>query len=82
MLLLPLLNTRIDYNVLPKALKSLSVSGRFESIPSSLGFVVVVDYAHTPDALKNVLETAIELKPVNIITVFGAGVIGISLKDH
>ena len=64
---------KIDPEILPKALKAISVNGRFESITTSLGFVVIIDYAHTPDALKNVLETALEIKPVNIITVFGAG---------
>ncbi|HOJ50214.1 MAG TPA: UDP-N-acetylmuramoyl-L-alanyl-D-glutamate--2,6-diaminopimelate ligase [Spirochaetota bacterium] len=56
-----------------KGLKSVKVDGRFESITTSLGFIVVIDYAHTPDALKNILETTKELNPVNIITVFGAG---------
>lgn len=51
------------------------VSGRFETIRSSTGKTVVVDYAHTPDALENVLKTICDLKKANekIITVVGAG---------
>ncbi len=56
-----------------RGLKGVSVYGRFEALVNSLGFAVVIDYAHTPDALRNVLESARELKPMNIITVFGAG---------
>lgn len=49
------------------------VNGRFDILSSSRGYHVVVDYAHTPDALKNVLETIEELAPRRIITVVGAG---------
>jgi len=48
------------------------VRGRFEVI-NEKGFTVVIDYAHTPDALKNVLNTLKQLKKSRIITVFGAG---------
>ncbi|WP_421920633.1 UDP-N-acetylmuramoyl-L-alanyl-D-glutamate--2,6-diaminopimelate ligase [Marinifilum sp.] len=52
-----------------------SVDGRFESIISSNGVMAIVDYAHTPDALKNVLETIEALRTGNeqIITVVGSG---------
>jgi UDP-N-acetylmuramoyl-L-alanyl-D-glutamate--2,6-diaminopimelate ligase len=52
-----------------------SVSGRFETIPSPLGYTAVVDYAHTPDALVNVLRSIREVLngKGNIITVVGAG---------
>jgi UDP-N-acetylmuramoyl-L-alanyl-D-glutamate--2,6-diaminopimelate ligase len=52
-----------------------SVDGRFETIRSSNGIAAVVDYAHTPDALKNVLEAINQIrKPGNeLITVVGAG---------
>jgi UDP-N-acetylmuramoyl-L-alanyl-D-glutamate--2,6-diaminopimelate ligase len=49
------------------------VPGRFERIDEGQPFVVVVDYAHTDDALRNLLETARELKPARILTLFGAG---------
>jgi UDP-N-acetylmuramoyl-L-alanyl-D-glutamate--2,6-diaminopimelate ligase len=49
------------------------VPGRFEKIENSLGLHIFVDYAHTDDALKNLLLTVRELKPARIILVFGAG---------
>jgi UDP-N-acetylmuramoyl-L-alanyl-D-glutamate--2,6-diaminopimelate ligase len=49
------------------------VPGRLERIDSGLGFSVIVDYAHTDDALKNLLETVRELGPRRVITVFGCG---------
>ncbi|MCW5965244.1 MAG: UDP-N-acetylmuramoyl-L-alanyl-D-glutamate--2,6-diaminopimelate ligase [Bryobacterales bacterium] len=49
------------------------VPGRFERVDSGQPFAVVVDYAHTPDALRNVLQTARRLKPHRVITVFGCG---------
>jgi len=52
-----------------------AVDGRFEYIRSENGITAVVDYAHTPDALKNVLLTIQEIRTGNeqIITVVGAG---------
>ena len=51
------------------------VSGRFDAIRSSKGYTAIVDYAHTPDALVNVLNTIQEVLNGrgNIITVVGAG---------
>jgi len=50
------------------------VPGRFQSIDEGQPFLVVVDYAHTDDALRNLIATARELGPSSrIITVFGAG---------
>ncbi|MCT4508541.1 MAG: UDP-N-acetylmuramoyl-L-alanyl-D-glutamate--2,6-diaminopimelate ligase [Tepidibacter sp.] len=53
--------------------KTNGVSGRFESVDTDKGFSVIIDYAHTPDALENVLKTAKEFVKGNIITVFGCG---------
>ena len=52
-----------------------SVSGRFQYFISEDRITAVIDYAHTPDALKNVLETinAIRTKNENLITVVGCG---------
>ncbi|HVA72119.1 MAG TPA: UDP-N-acetylmuramoyl-L-alanyl-D-glutamate--2,6-diaminopimelate ligase [Candidatus Limnocylindrales bacterium] len=51
-----------------------SVPGRFERIAGGQPFLVIVDYAHTDDALRNLISTARELCPENrIITLFGAG---------
>lgn len=52
------------------------VHGRLESVPNSHGILVLIDYAHKPDALEKVLVTLRELKPTatsRIITVFGCG---------
>lgn len=50
-------------------------AGRFEQVVSKKNIVGIVDYAHTPDALKNVLETIVDLREGNqqIITVVGCG---------
>ncbi|MBE7692870.1 UDP-N-acetylmuramoyl-L-alanyl-D-glutamate--2,6-diaminopimelate ligase [Tenacibaculum finnmarkense] len=52
-----------------------SVSGRFEYVISGDGVTAVVDYAHTPDALKNVLQTINDIRTdtQNIFTVVGCG---------
>ncbi len=52
-----------------------SVEGRFQYIKSPHGIVGIVDYAHTPDALKNVLETIKEIRTGNeqVITLIGCG---------
>lgn len=56
------------------ALKKVKgVPGRFEPVENDKGFTVLVDYAHKPDSLKNVLLTIKEFCKGNIITVFGCG---------
>ncbi|HXK81291.1 MAG TPA: UDP-N-acetylmuramoyl-L-alanyl-D-glutamate--2,6-diaminopimelate ligase [Bacteroidales bacterium] len=52
-----------------------AVEGRFETIRSDNGITAIVDYAHTPDALENVLQTITEIIDIenSIITVVGAG---------
>ena len=50
-----------------------SVPGRFERIFADIPFAIIVDYAHTPDGVKNVLETARQITKNKIITVFGCG---------
>ncbi len=51
------------------------VEGRFDAVRSVDGKLAIVDYAHTPDALKNVLEAITEIRTRNeqVITVVGAG---------
>lgn len=49
------------------------VEGRFENVKNTKGLNVIVDYAHTPDALENVLTTAKEFVKGKVITVFGCG---------
>ena len=50
-----------------------AVSGRFELVNCGQPFAVAVDYAHTPDGLKNILETARDIVTNRIIVVFGCG---------
>lgn len=52
-----------------------SVEGRFDYMKSSDGIIAIVDYAHTPDALQNVLDTISNLRTGNetLITVVGCG---------
>lgn len=49
------------------------VAGRFQTVRSKKGFQAVVDYAHTPDGLDNILKTAREFAKGRIITIFGCG---------
>jgi UDP-N-acetylmuramoyl-L-alanyl-D-glutamate--2,6-diaminopimelate ligase len=53
--------------------KAPQVPGRLEVVPAKRQFQVFVDYAHTPDALGNVLKTLRELQPRKLIAVFGCG---------
>jgi UDP-N-acetylmuramoyl-L-alanyl-D-glutamate--2,6-diaminopimelate ligase len=50
-----------------------AVPGRFERIDQGQPFVVVVDYAHTDDALRNTIAVARGLNPKRVITLFGCG---------
>jgi len=49
------------------------VPGRFERVDEGQPFLVVVDYAHTDDALRSVIAVARELHPKRVITLFGCG---------
>jgi UDP-N-acetylmuramoyl-L-alanyl-D-glutamate--2,6-diaminopimelate ligase len=63
-----------DLEVITRALeKCTGAPGRFERVPHAGDFAVVVDYAHSDDALLNVLRTAREVTRGKIITVFGCG---------
>jgi UDP-N-acetylmuramoyl-L-alanyl-D-glutamate--2,6-diaminopimelate ligase len=50
-----------------------AVPGRFERVDEGQPFVVVVDYAHTDDALRNVISMARGLRPKRVVTLFGCG---------
>ncbi|MGB2750718.1 MAG: UDP-N-acetylmuramoyl-L-alanyl-D-glutamate--2,6-diaminopimelate ligase [Pyrinomonadaceae bacterium] len=63
-----------DLDSIVKGLSTcVGAPGRFERVPHDGDFAVVVDYAHTDDALLNTLKTARELTDGRIITVFGCG---------
>ena len=62
-------------DVLQAISKLQRVKGRFETIKSPSGIFFIIDYAHTPDALENVLDSINEIRTKNerLITVFGCG---------
>jgi UDP-N-acetylmuramoyl-L-alanyl-D-glutamate--2,6-diaminopimelate ligase len=60
----------VEVSSLPAAAR---VPGRFEPVDEGQPFAVLVDYAHTPDSLENVLRAARELADGRVIAVFGAG---------
>jgi UDP-N-acetylmuramoyl-L-alanyl-D-glutamate--2,6-diaminopimelate ligase len=65
----------LSNEVIEKGIRNLeSVSGRFQRIDLGQPFLVIVDYAHTDDALENLIRTARELNPKGrVITLFGCG---------
>lgn len=64
----------IAVDVIKATLEKLTgVAGRFEQVDCGQNFTVVVDYAHTPDGLENILKTGQEIKENRLITVFGCG---------
>ncbi|ANY71321.1 UDP-N-acetylmuramoyl-L-alanyl-D-glutamate--2,6-diaminopimelate ligase [Paenibacillus ihbetae] len=65
---------QVPFHVIQQGLHGLSnVSGRMEVIDEQQDFLVLVDYAHTPDSLDNALSTLREFADQRIITVFGCG---------
>src|SRR3984885_182878 len=64
----------LDWNTITRAIAHAPlVPGRFESVQQGQPFLIVVDYAHTDDALRNVISVARELHPKRVITLFGCG---------
>ena len=65
---------KIPLETITSALTKLpTIDGRLESVEEGQSFSVIVDYAHTPDGLLNVLQTIQEFAKGRIITVFGCG---------
>jgi UDP-N-acetylmuramoyl-L-alanyl-D-glutamate--2,6-diaminopimelate ligase len=70
--------TGLSYGLAPETIargiaQLRAVPGRFERVDEGQPFVVVVDYAHTDDALRNVIAVARGLNPKRVITLFGCG---------
>jgi len=69
--------TALALSIKPSAVKAglealNNVPGRMEAIVESQSFTVIVDYAHTPDAMENVFETLKPLTPGKLVAVFGS----------
>lgn len=69
------LNEGISLEHIKAGLEKVTVPGRCEIVTkgNDLGFDVIVDYAHTPDGLENILKTAREFTEGRLISVFGCG---------
>jgi len=64
----------IDAAVIKETLEAFTaVPGRFELVKAGQDFSIIVDYAHTPDGVENVLKTARKIAKKRIIAVFGCG---------
>ena len=64
----------IGLEAIDRGVRRLSrIPGRLEMVPNKRGLAIVVDYAHTPDALQKVLETLRPITEGRLITVFGCG---------
>ncbi len=69
-----LLNLGFSIESISKAVANLtSVKGRGEIVPVPKNFTVMIDYAHTPDGLKNILSSVKDITKGRIILVFGCG---------
>ncbi|MDD5686219.1 MAG: UDP-N-acetylmuramoyl-L-alanyl-D-glutamate--2,6-diaminopimelate ligase [Elusimicrobia bacterium] len=65
---------KVDFKDIVNGIKEFeTVPGRFETIDKGQPFTVIIDYAHTPDALLNLINAAKTIKHKRIITVFGCG---------
>jgi UDP-N-acetylmuramoyl-L-alanyl-D-glutamate--2,6-diaminopimelate ligase len=64
----------VDEDAIVRGVESVTgVPGRFETVDEGQPFAVIVDYAHTPDSLANVLRSARGLGDGRLVAVFGAG---------
>ncbi|HEX6761497.1 MAG TPA: UDP-N-acetylmuramoyl-L-alanyl-D-glutamate--2,6-diaminopimelate ligase [Gaiellaceae bacterium] len=64
----------IDEETIKRGIATVAaVPGRFEAVEEGQPFTVIVDYAHTPDSLANILQAARDLADRRVLVVFGAG---------
>lgn len=64
----------VEISLISSALERLDgVKGRAEIVPTGRDFTVIIDYAHTPDGLKNILSTFKEIKKGRLVCLFGCG---------
>ncbi|MBQ3817097.1 MAG: UDP-N-acetylmuramoyl-L-alanyl-D-glutamate--2,6-diaminopimelate ligase [Clostridia bacterium] len=68
------LEAGIPIDAVTKGISSLKgVKGRAESVPTGRNYTIIIDYAHTPDGLKNILSTFKECEKNRLIVLFGCG---------
>ena len=64
----------LPISVVADAIQSIEgIKGRAESVPTDRDFTVIIDYAHTPDGLKNILKTFRDCEKNRVIALFGCG---------
>ena len=64
----------IDFeDVLLAVAKSKGVKGRIEVVPSGRDFTIIIDYAHSPDGLENIITSLKEIAKGRVVTLFGCG---------
>lgn len=64
----------IDIDTISKGLADASgVLGRVEVVPTDTDYTVIIDYAHTPDGLENIISSVKEFAKGRVITLFGCG---------
>ncbi len=68
----------LNFGIMPEVIKSAlcsgdGIKGRAEVVKNPYDFTIIIDYAHTPDGLENILNTFSELKKGRLITLFGCG---------
>lgn len=63
----------IDAEEIKQALENISVPGRSEIVPNKRGLTIMIDYAHTPESLENILTTVKSYTKGRVISVFGCG---------
>lgn len=68
------LAANVPLHVIKKALETIpGINGRFERVDAGQDYAVIVDYAHTPDSLENVLQTISEFAKQKVFVVVGCG---------
>lgn len=63
----------VDAEEIKEALASISVPGRSEIVPNNKNLTIMIDYAHTPESLENILNTVKSYTRGRVISVFGCG---------
>jgi UDP-N-acetylmuramoyl-L-alanyl-D-glutamate--2,6-diaminopimelate ligase len=64
----------LELDAIIGGLKNITgVPGRIEKVPNNKGILAVVDYAHSPDSLENIIKSMREISKGKVITVFGCG---------